>query len=226
MRLIARYAGWPMGTNKRQLARGYRRGKWRARPGEPVAIVVHSTGGGPHKRLRGDRFERWRRRHLPPGAGPLEAAVAIYASVMDAGPHYVVGQCGGVIQVAPTSVSAWHVGASRMWRYKWWHVHHPRAHAWWAARHPELSSPLDMPEWRTGSANDVTIGVEVVPPGDDVRERWSLCALDAIERLARRHELPITTHADLHPIQRTRRGVPWDPPPAPLAQLDELAKCL
>lgn len=201
-------------------ARGYKRGKWQVRSRSPVALVVHSTGGGPHKRLVEPRFARWRQRHLPKGAGPLESAVAIYASIMDAGPHYVIGQCGRIVKVAPTGIAAWHVGSSRMWRYKWWGVHHQQAWEWWSERHPGLKSPLELPEWEGGSANENTIGVEVVPP-EDVRAKWSNEAIDAVAELACRHRLRVTTHADLHPIERTRRGVPWDPAPAPMLQLDK-----
>lgn len=202
-------------------ARGYARGRWKKRDRPPAAVVVHTTGAGPVRRVTEAKFDRWRRRHGVPKGRSFEAALAVYGHVMDAGPHFVVGQGGELEQVAPLGYAAWHVGSRNLWRYKWWHVHHPKTHAWWVARHPAFESPLEWPVWETRSVNERTVGVEVVPPIGDVSGPWSDAALEAVGWIVQQVGLPVTTHADVHPLARVRNGKPWDPRPMPIAQLDE-----
>ena len=220
---------------------GFRRGVYEPRHRDPVAVVVHTTGGGPLRRFRDDKQ---RRRH---GWGtPFDVALTIYGSMMEAGPHYVVGQgFGQIAQVAPEDVCAWHVGGRGGGAYKRasWTT---RASRWWHERWPDFESPRELagghlwdPYTRrtgvrvalsslAGSVNANTIGIEVVPPVAGARLEWSPAAWQNLARLVRdickRHdEIPLArehvlTHSDCHPRARSRRpppeGQPWDPWPS------------
>jgi hypothetical protein len=199
---------------------GYRDGSYKERGGPVSAIVVHTTGGGPVR-----RFEDAKERTKFGYTSPFDAGVRIYRDLMDAGPHYVVGQLKGeVAQVAPENVIAWHVGSSGAHIYdrKSWST---TATKWWPVRWAPLKSPFELAGgklWSGGSCNTNTVGIEVVPPAKDVRGAWSdeawatLVAL--VSDIAKRHGVPvdkthIVTHSDAHPLARSAAGKPWDPPP-------------
>lgn len=185
------------------------------------AIVIHTTGSGP--------ITRWKNERNKPGKAQdtpfLTAVHRTYHAIMKAGPHYVVGQRGECIQVCREGLAAWHVGADQASAYQrsdWLEG----LYEWWAERWPELDSPRDLAGghlWDHGSCNSNTVGIEVVPPSADVRERWSDACRATLEQLVReiaaRHSIPLTrdyvvTHSDAHPISRTdKHGVPWDPGP-------------
>ena len=199
-------------------ALGWRKGYWKPRRREPVAVVWHTTGAGilrKYRRLR--RRLGW--------ASPFECALHQFTRNQKAGPHFVVGQRGEVEQIAPLDVVAWHVGRRKGWQYgvpgagRWWGD--PRFQ-WWRDRWDPLVSPTQLAGgklWRAGRCNENTIGVEVVPPTEDPTGPWSREAWEAIADLAR--SLPVKidpyhqiSHSDAHPIARTTRsGAPWDPSP-------------
>jgi len=161
--------------------------------GQAEAIVIHTTGGG--------ITARYRREGAREGdATPLQTAMRVYATIMEASPHYVVGQCGSVGQVAPEDLCAWHVGGAgsapyhrlgTSWipswqraRYEWWQrrwegVDGPAELAGgrlWAPYvvPPTLGQRIRHPlSWGRGSANARSIGIEVVPPLAAARGPWS-----------------------------------------------------
>lgn len=221
------------------LARGHRLGVFAPRTARPVAIVIHTTGAGPGRRFHD---ERERQRHGY--ESPFDAAVRVYTKLMKAGPHYVVGQGGERIQVAPEDVCAWHVGsrgARPYHRHEWT----TKGTGWWLRRWSPhgITSPHQLAGgrlWRRyarppgarlrwaswmarGSCNANTIGIEVVPPLDPSTGPWSdQCwgaLLELVHDIATRHDMPlarehILTHSDAHPLARSRRDAPWDTSPA------------
>jgi len=198
---------------------GYRRGKYQRRTRSPAAVIIHTTGFGPVRRFRDDRQ---RRRHR--WATPHDAALAIYRGMMEAGPHYVVGQGGELAQLAPEGVCAWHVGGRGGRHYRrelerWLTVEC----TWWASRWPGLRSPRELAGgrlwlpydpapsllervsrarwigWREGgSVNANTIGIEVVPAEDHPRGPWSDEAwrtlLQLVGLICGRHGIPQDAH--------------------------------
>ena len=200
-------------------ALGYRRGLCAARPGPPVAVVVHTTGGGV--------VARYLREGARKGdATPFDTGVRIYTTIMEDSAHYVVGQAGECVQVVPESLAARHVGGSGSVVYA-----RPQSQwmtsglGWWGDRWPDLATPYELAGgqlWRGGSCNRSTVGVEVVPPLSGARGAWSpecwaaLAAL--VSDVCARHGIPadrehIVTHSDAHPASRSAKGAPWDPGP-------------
>ena len=198
-------------------SRGFRRGKYVQRDrSRIVAIVNHTTGMGPVRRFLD---EKQRRRHG--WRDPFEAALWIYENVMDAGPHYVVGQEEGQIaQVCPEDRAAWHVGGKggRAYRREGWMDARTE---WWHDLFPGMGSPRELAggrlwlpydpapslleklrrsrwtAWReAGSVNANTDGIEVVPPEDG--GPWSdACWRNLVELhhdLADRHVIPLDSH--------------------------------
>lgn len=212
------------------LSRGYLEDRYDARR-QYGATVTHVTGRGPLRRLTEERFARWRRRHLPEST-PISlglCAAHIYASVMDAGPHYVVGPEGDSYQTCPEHLAAWHVGrkgSSIYARTDW-----PDERTdWWLDRWEPFGygSPLDLADgdlWGVKapySANEGSIGIELAwpydasgtPPTDAQWRSWARLVRD----IHQRREIPlepthVVGHSDAHPRSRTRRSDPWDPPP-------------
>jgi len=213
-------------------SRGYRRGLYAPRGTAPAGIVIHTTGAGPTRRFED---ERERRRHGY--RSPFDAALRIYAELMNAGPHYLVGQQGQVAQLAPESLCAWHVGGRKAQRYhrERWQTPHTR---WWERRW-DLRSPRDLaggrlwapyvapPSLRVrwaawmarGSCNANTLGIEVVPSDEFASGPWSAACWDALTGLifdlASRHAIPlerehVLTHSDAHPLARSAHNAPWD----------------
>lgn len=197
-----------------RLSLGYRRGRFAPRASY-AAIVVHTTGRGVLARFAREGERKG-------DASPFETALRIYATIMDAAPHYVIGpRPGEIAQVTPESHAAWHTGSSGWRRYQ-----RPRwagtACAWWHERWPELASPLDLAlgeVWAGHSPNANTVGIEFVPDPDDptgplTAAAWaSFVVLQADIRRRRAiplHPARILTHSDVAPLSRSARGRPWD----------------
>ena len=219
---------------------GYRRSRLLPRAGAPVAIVVHTTGGGITARYRREGARRG-------DATPHRTALRVYGSIMEAAAHYVVGQGGEIGQVVPEGLCAWHVGGAKSAPYHRlgtsWMPRSTRARfAWWQERWEGLDGPRDLAggqlwapyvvgpslaqrvrhplSWGKGSVNAWSVGIEVVPPEDDPRGEWSPECWAALAALIRDIALrqgvplrrePVITHSDAHPLSRTTpRGEPWD----------------
>lgn len=197
---------------------GYRQGLLDLRKHPPIAAVIHTTGGGVLTRFAREGARKG-------DATSFETAVRVYTQIMGASGHYVVGQLGQCTQVVPESFSAWHVGAAKSKPYALpqaeWMTH---ALAWWGERWPGLNSPRDLAGgllWRDGSCNANVVGIEVVPPVSGARHLWSPECWVTLARLvrdiARRHVIAedrehVISHSDAHPIARSAKGAPWDPP--------------
>jgi len=187
---------------------------------------------------------------------PFLAALWIYATVMDAGPHVVVGQRGEVARLAPDDVCAWHVGGkgSRPYSRRSWALYAAARYGWWIARWPglltphalgsgRLWAPYEAPpalsraglvsRWARGSCNANTLGVEVVPPLDG--GPWYDAAWEALVGVLRdwrdAHGLvlareTVVSHSDAHPLARTRRSGQPWDPPPGQWSWDECARRL
>ena len=181
------------------------------------AVVVHTTGAGPIRRWKQEQSSVHKK------ASPFETALRIYSQIMEPGPHYVVGQDGQCVQVCPEAYAAWHVGAndSKAYFSEGWMRHR---YDWWSLRWPHLAAPVDLADgmlWNGHSCNANTVGIEVVPPTDNVRGQWSdACRktlVSLINDICDRCGIPkedehILSHSDAHPIRRTTTdGDPWDP---------------
>ena len=211
----------------------------RLRPAE--AVVIHTTGSGPIRRVTDPKFARWRKRTGIDD--PFEAALWVYAQAMRAGPHYVVcGETGRRAQVCPEDQCAWHVGGRGGGAYrrpveKW----ETAAAAWWADEWPSLESPRELAGGKLwtpygaatsawvalhslgGSVNANSYGIEVVPCLSDPRGPWTEAGWDSLVTvttdLCFRRDVPcfrdrVLRHSDAHPLARSARGEPWDTPPA------------
>ena len=199
---------------------GYRTGALHPRLGPTRSVVVHTTGAG--------ILARFAREGAAKGdATPHDTAVRVYATIMPDSGHYVVGALGECTQVVPEYAVARHVGAAKSRAY-----YLPRerwltpAVEWWPVRWPGLASPVELAGgmlWEGGSCNAGAVGIEVVPPLSGARDAWSAECWATLARLvadvcARRH-VPldrehVVTHSDAHPISRSAKGAPWDPPPS------------
>jgi hypothetical protein len=207
---------------------GVREGKCRQRAGKPIAIVVHTTGSGPAARAnpsldKSRQFEKWRRRNPADAETTFTAALWVFTQASPDSGHYLVGQGGECVQVVPETLVARHVGASGSKAYAspGWGTDE---HEWWRERWPGLTSPLQLAGgalWRGGSCNGATVGIEVAPPIDDPRGPWSDECWREIGKLIGEvclaYDIPCTrtyvvTHSCAHPIARTAKGKPYDPP--------------
>lgn len=216
-------------ASEMQLGLGYRSGDLELREAPPVAVIIHTTGAGIPARFlregqrRGDRT-------------PFDTANRVYTRIMRSSAHYVVGQVGECTQTVPEDHVAWHVGSGKSapyFRSSWVPRWRRAEYEWWRSRWRGLTSPRDLAGgdlyratpgsssrlYRRGAVNPNTIGIEVVPPLDDVRGEWSADAWRTLVALVldicARHGIPverthIITHSDAHPLARTRRGVGWD----------------
>lgn len=89
---------------RREPGRGLRNSKLAQRAMKDVTrIIIHHTGVGVLNRFKRqrDRFG-WE--------DPLEAAVHVYARIMNSSGHFVIGYHGEVVQTVPMDWSAWHAG--------------------------------------------------------------------------------------------------------------------
>lgn len=199
-------------------ARGFSRGHWKPREKKPIAVVWHTTGAGVVKRFRKDpaRF-----------GTPFGAALYVFQRLVKAGPHFLIGQEGQIVQMAPLDVSAWHVGKAKSWGYAR-SVSKAKRYGWWRERwNPYgIKTPRALAAgrlWAGGQCNPNTVGVEIAPPVDDPTGPWSEDCWTAIRVLARAlrvsQGIPIDPfhqigHSDAHPHARTSPGgVGWDPSP-------------
>lgn len=200
---------------------GVRKKKYDERPGRVVAIVVHTTGGGPLKRFK-NGAERKKFKYKT----PFDAALRIYGELMFEGPHYLVGQSDGdLAQLAPEIQSAWHVGqgGGHLYALDEWPTQGVR---WWNDRWGTLESPRELANgrlWTHDSVNANTIGIEVVPNEARPLGAWTDAAwtnlVALVVDIAARHGVPIDrthilTHSDAHPLKRSAQNKPWDPRPA------------
>lgn len=205
----------------------------------PVAVVVHTTGAGPVKRWRaskGNGVPRWKTPFecalwiygniMKEGphyvVGQNKGEIAQICPERFCAWH--VGGVGAKPYGSPLDT--------------WCDIKkHPELR-WWRERWPSLTSPRDLGDcriwqpytehpgmWvklhsRHGSANANTIGIEVVPHDIETRLPWSADCWRNVSRLiidvCGRHFIPIArtrvvSHSDVHPIARTRNGLPWDP---------------
>lgn len=213
---------------------GYRRGALGPRR-EHGGIILHVTGSGPLRRLTERRFARWRRRYLERET-VLDAAVAVYRTITKNCPQYVAGMRDGepvIVQVAPESRAARHVGSYRGRQYKradWADRAHYRGKRvdveWWPERWGGLPSPLDFGGgsiWGPDlSVNRGSHGIEFAWPFDDERTEPPDALLqrvaELVEDICNRRAIQkdvyhVVGHSDIHPAARTSRGEPWDPPP-------------
>lgn len=177
-------------------------------------LVVHTTGSGIVEQAR---------RH---GADPLEWAVAYYGRPESYCPHYVCGWDGHLVQVVDEEEIALHVGLTPAQHLAYedgtWRKKIDARH--WDEAWPGLRSPLDLSH---GSANAVSIGVEMLPverpvnvDGEPVPLWFTDAQHEAIEDLAAdvfgRHAItPARTalvgHEDVGPLDRWDAGGGWDP---------------
>lgn len=203
------------------MSRGFRRGKYKRRDAQEIAgVVYHSTGPGP-----------WRRHIKDPKKHPtpLDAAIFIYEHLTDAGPHFVIDQKGAALSLCSPLYAAWHVGkgrwvkgtsAAQYWSKRQAWAKNPK-YDWWFQRFTTLSSPTELMGgklWRNGSANQNTIGIEIVPHSD-TRQPFTLECLRTLHRickgLSEDYGFPfdpkhIISHCEAHPITRTGKFGPYD----------------
>lgn len=214
---------------------GVRLGVYRERQVIPQCVVIHTTGSGPAHRVNPDldrtrRFAEWRSQH-PGNRTPVAAAEWVYRYAMTPGPHVLIGQDGSRVRLCPDRLVAWHVGSRGAERYRGttWRDECP----WWVRRWSHLDSPRDLVGaqlWRAGSANALSLGIEVAPPAGSPTGPWSQAARDAVELSVREwciaYSIPCTrhyilTHSDAHPLARTARGRPTDPGPEQWGGFDD-----
>jgi N-acetyl-anhydromuramyl-L-alanine amidase AmpD len=198
-----------------------RNGKLRARTSDPRGIIIHTTGIGP-----------WTRRDPL----PYDAARRLYEQSMKYSPHYLVcGETGRSVQLNGLHLRALHVGSRGSWRYRLDGWAGRKGLDWWFRRFPGLSSPRGLfggALWTRGTANAISVGIEVSPPLDSPRAAWKGPCWDALRGLVShltslldipRDRYHVLTHSDAHPLRRiTRNGAPWDPSPTQW-RIDEAA---
>jgi hypothetical protein len=219
-----------MGTEERQMttliidsgeALATRLKVLRPRKVQPRGIVIHTTGAGP--------WNRWQE-HPDTFGNPYAAARYVYERISKEAPHYLVdGEWGIVCKLVDPMTVAWHVGSAGAWKYKLpgWAKPYPSGLSWFRERFPGCRSPRDLlggSLWRDGSANELTIGIEVAPPRAGAREAWTPAAWSALRMMVRhlgdKYGIPldpyhVITHSDAHPLARvTKAGLPWDPGPS------------
>lgn len=200
--------------------KGHTSGSYIPRSGPVRAIIIHTTGAGPAKRLTDPAFATWRSRNPAAARSTFLAALWVYENMVP-GPHYVVGQAGECVQTAPEAECAWHVGSAQGRLYRRaagaWVT---KDTAWWLTRWVGLQSPRELAgghlwdpytapfglrgiqariaaRWAAGggSVNANTLGIEVAPDPDKPSGPWSPAALETLDALvldlAKRHDVPL-----------------------------------
>jgi hypothetical protein len=184
----------------------------RARPVEQVTCgVLHTTGYGPG-------VERLDESDLSPEEIDLAYAQRL-ANVLEYKGHLFIGRTGGVWTMMPLAFVGYHTGSGKKQQYKTgrWLKHKSKPMAWWRERFEDYDTPLDFPAWAKGSPNKVSWGVDFLAPKPndtytDAQYRSGakvavLCATICGHPIDDRH---ITTHSDVHPLDRTNKWGPWD----------------
>lgn len=204
----------PHGPVLTEAARGYAEQLYKYRD-TPSGIIIHTTGSGPWR-----RWYNAQQRY----SSPHDAARFVYRRISKNSPHFVVcGETGNVAQLVPLEFAAWHTaGAGMGWRYS--RRAFQNLPEWWRERWPELRGPGDLLDgrlWRQGTANRLTIGIEVSPPFDHPRGSWTRKAWRSltwlVQYLAGDVGFPVDpfhvfSHSDANPRTRTTaNGRPWDP---------------
>jgi hypothetical protein len=217
-------------VTRREDGLGYRSGAYGERR-EYAATISHIVGSGVLERYLDGWRPAWA--GLGPDSTILDVAVALYIGVMEAGPHYLVHE-GEVVQLCPERLAAWHCGSEDAEQYRrpdWargaYYQGEPVDVRWWPQSWG-LRSPLDLAGgalWgRDGelSANDGSVGIEILWPHDEARaapsaRTWQTWA-ELVRDVHRRRAIKLNTHrvvshSDAHPAARSSGGEPWDPPP-------------
>lgn len=193
--------------------------KLKLRKRDPLGVILHTTGAGPWKRWEGEP-ERF--------PSPFEAALHVYGNVLVYSPHFVVcGETGKAAQLDSVDMRCLHVGSKGSWRYRLSGWDSGRSLEWWHRRFPDIRSPRELLGgrlWRGGSANELTLGIEVSPPLDGPRAPWTDACWATLRLLtawaSKTYDFPLSryhvfTHSDAHPLARTTKsGRPWDPGPS------------
>ena len=144
-----------------------RQGRLRERNKPIQGIVIHTTGAGP--------WSRWFKRRKV-YSSPFHAALHIYKFISPYSGHFLVcGETGRVAQLVPPTRIAWHVGSKGSWKYRLTGWARNKGFGWFPARFGFMSPRelLGGALWRKGSANAITIGIEVSPPKSGPRDAWS-----------------------------------------------------
>jgi len=173
--------------------------------------ILHTTGYGPGvKRL--DKSD------LSPAEIDLAYAQRM-ANILEYKGHLFIGRTGGVWQMMPLSYVGYHTGSSKRGKYKsaaWLKVR-GKDMAWWQERFPSLRGPLDLPAWEKNSPNKVAWGIDFLAPkpGEPYTDEQYRSGAKVVVRCARIcghhiNDWRITTHSDVHPLDRTNKFGPWD----------------
>lgn len=160
----------------------------------PRGIVIHTTGRGVLKQEK--------------KAG-LEAGVLAWykRSGMRFYGRFIIFPSGRTFRLAPDDVTCMHSGSIDKAK-----ALDPVEHAWWIKAWPKLKHPYD--QFKTVHFNSHTIGLDLVPLPDAKFTDAQFESLKQVVRLIREQnkaELPIRTHSDIDPWNRTSGGKGWDP---------------
>jgi N-acetyl-anhydromuramyl-L-alanine amidase AmpD len=184
--------------------------KDRPRP-EPEALVVHTTGRGV--------YDLAKKLNKP----VIEAVLGEYQDPESNFAHYVIDLDGVLWQVANETEMAWHcrVSPQEAASYRdgsWRKGLSPAGLAAWDRAHGPANNPAGL--LRTGSPNQVGVGVELVPlQGIDstgslyteAQYRTVAALVADIQRRWLISGLPVFGHEDLSPLSRWGGGGGWDP---------------
>lgn len=177
-------------------------------------VIVHHTGSG--------LIGRWKREaKAKPSLQPLDTAINLYRNILKVSPHWVIDQNGEFFQVCDESYAAHHTGTAGH------QVYRRTVPAYWLNRWQPfgVNSPYGLMGgtlWSSGSANNETVGIEVVPNPQNPTGPWSEKCLETLRHMAfaiaERHGFPcdhlhVVGHYDAHPNSRSHAVTqkPWDP---------------
>jgi hypothetical protein len=191
---------------------------------KPRCIIIHTTGRGPADRLTDYGRAIWRSNH-PELTDTFQVAEWLYTKAMMDVAHVLVGQNGERVRLVPDEYCGRHVGVAKSQAYasRTWANAGPMR--WWKERWPMHVSPRALAGgnlWTVGSANQISLGLEVACPLQNPTGPWSDAAWHAlcktVAEWAEAHSIPIAqdyvfTHSDAHPVARTAKGKPYDPGP-------------
>lgn len=170
-------------------------------------IVLHETGVGIYRRAQ----------QLKTTNG-LELALHVYEKIMPFSGHYLIGPTGTPVQTASLAKEAQHVGARGSRHYERLDNDVSHLPLWWrtrSAKHPHMV-PSMLSAWKGGSVNNISAGIEIVPPprgGEELPGVQVQSVAYMIDLLCKKllNVCYITTHTLVHPISRTTlSGKPYD----------------